>query len=135
MKPAIYIASKFSSRYRLRPIKARLQSLGFPVVSKWMDTDNPTDSSSDYDSIGDDPKQSLEEAERDCWEIPKATIFIIDTQEESLSGGRDVELGIAIAECCKLFRVGPARNVFHFKCMEFKTWPDLIYYLERNHHD
>lgn len=130
MKPAIYIASKFSSRYRLRPIKARLQSLGFPVLSKWMDADNPTDPSSDHDSVGDDPKQSLEEAERDCAEIPNALIFIIDTQEESLSGGRDVELGIAIAEHCALFRVGPARNVFHYKPAEFKTWEDLIMNLE-----
>ena len=55
----VYIASKFSSRHRMRPIKFKLKQLGFDVLSDWIDN-NPLDETigGDYDSIGNYPDAS-----------------------------------------------------------------------------
>ena len=126
----VYIASKFSSRYRLRPIKFKLNQLGFYVLSEWIDN-NPLDDTlgGDYDSIGNHPDASHEIAERDRTQVLECDIFIIDTQEVSATGGREVELGMALlARKPYIFRVGPIRNVFHaHKAVKpFKSWEVLI---------
>ena len=131
MPYSIYIASKFHSRYRLRPVKKELQELGYKVLSKWMDPDVNVDISSDNDSLGANIDESIAEAKRDCLEIGNSDIFIIDTQDESSTGGREVELGMAIIAVCKIFRIGPIRNVFHAMLTEFKSWPALITHLEK----
>lgn len=128
----LYIASKFHSRYRLRPIKKHLQSLGFIVLSKWMDPDVNVEISSDNDSLGPNIDASIEEAQRDSEEIKKTDIFIIDTIDESNTGGRDVELGMAIFSDCTCFRIGPIRNVFHAMIPSHKSWADMICYLQEN---
>lgn len=130
----LYIASKFSSRHRLRPIKFKLQQLGFEVLSDWIDN-NPLDDtlSGDYDSIGNNPAASHDIAERDRRQVLECSVFIIDTQDISSSGGRECELGMALmAHKPYIFRVGPIRNVFHaHKAVKpFKSWDELIPMLE-----
>lgn len=133
----IYIASKFSSRYRLRPIKFKLKQLGFEVLSDWIDN-NPLDDTlgGDYDSIGNHPAASHDIAERDRAQVIECDIFIIDTQDISSSGGRECELGMAImARKTYIFRIGPIRNVFHAhkNIKPIKTWEDMILMLELIH--
>lgn len=128
----VYIASKFHSRYRLRLIKKQLQSLGFIVLSRWMDPDVNIDPSCDIDSIGASLEDSQKEAERDSAEIANTDIFIIDTSDESATGGREVELGMAMKTGCTLFRVGPIRNVFHAMILAHNSWDDIIDYLKEN---
>lgn len=130
MTYSIYIASKFHSRYRLRAIKKQLQSLGYVVLSKWMDPDVNLDPTTDQDSLGSNLEDSISEAGRDCLEIKNTNIFIIDTQDESGSGGRDVELGMALSLPCRCLRVGPIRNVFHAMLTPFKTWDEVIKFLK-----
>ena len=134
MKLKLYIASKFSTRYRLRPIKFKLQQMGFAVLSDWIDN-NPLDETigGDYDSIGNYPDASHEIAARDITQVLECDIFIIDTQDISSTGGRECELGMALMAGKQLiYRVGPIRNVFHaHKSIEpFKTWEDLLPELE-----
>ena len=130
MKLKLYIASKFSTRYRLRPIKFKLQQLGFDVLSDWIDN-NPLDETlgGDYDSIGNHPDASHDIAERDIEQVEDCSIFIIDTQDISSTGGREAELGMAlIARTPYIFRVGPIRNVFHAhkSIRVYKSWEELL---------
>ena len=130
----VYIASKFSSRYRMRPIKFKLQQLGFHVLSDWIDN-NPLDETigGDYDSIPDHLDASHEIAQRDIEQVLECDIFIIDTQDMSSTGGRECELGVALAYSKPyIFRVGPIRNVFHAHkhIKPFKSWEDLLIMME-----
>jgi hypothetical protein len=134
MKLKVYIASKFSSRYRLRPIKFKLKQLGFEVLSDWIDN-NPLDETigGDYDSIGNHPEASHDIAERDRVQVQACDIFIIDTQDLSETGGRECELGMALmAMKSYIFRIGPIRNVFHAhkSVRPIKSWEDLLVLLE-----
>ena len=130
----VYIAGKFSSRYRLRPIKFKLKQLGFDVLSDWIDN-NPLDETigGDYDSIGNHPDASHDIAERDRQQVLECRIFIIDTQDKSETGGRECELGMALMrDVPYIFRVGPIRNVFHaHKAVRVvKSWEDMVTILE-----
>ena len=130
----IYIASKFSSRHRMRPIKFKLKQLGFNVLSDWIDN-NPLDETigGDYDSIGNYPDASHDIAARDIRQVLECDIFIIDTQDVSQTGGRECELGMALMASKQLiYRVGPIRNVFHaHKTIQtYKTWEELLPVLE-----
>lgn len=131
----IYIASNFSTRYRLQPIKFQLKKLGFEVLSEWIDN-NPMDNVLDRgsDSIGDHLEVTRAIAERDWNEVYTCDIFIIDTQNSGRNGGREVELGMAIMrQVPYIFRVGPIRNVFHaYKAVRvFKSWEELLPVLEK----
>ena len=128
----IYIASKFHSRSRLLPIRQHLIYEGFNVLSTWMvkDADMPTDDSAIFDSLGDCLEDSKIMAIRDFQEVSKADVFIIDTNDTSTTGGREVELGYAKAEGVECLRVGPLRNVFHALVDEgFNNWDECIRYL------
>jgi len=125
--PHIYIASKFHSRKRLAPIRQQLESLGFVVLSSWMIED--PDESADVDSLGNDLEHSQAMAERDHREVDDCHLFIIDTSDESSTGGREVELGWAQKARKSCYRVGPLRNVFHALVPAYKTWPELITHL------
>ena len=130
----VYIASKFSSRHRMRPIKFKLKQLGFDVLSDWIDN-NPLDETigGDYDSIGNHPDASHNIAARDIRQVLECDIFIIDTQDVSQTGGRECELGMALMASKQLiYRVGPIRNVFHaHKTIQtYKTWEELLPVLE-----
>jgi hypothetical protein len=128
----IYIASKFYSRVRLLPIRQQLISLGFNVLSTWMvkDADMPSDDSSIFDSLGDNLEDSKIMAIRDFQEVGAADVFIIDTQDLSSTGGREVEFGYAKGEGNECLRVGPMRNVFHALVDEaFTNWDACVRYL------
>lgn len=130
---SIYIASKFFSRLRLIPIRQQLINEGFRVLSTWMvkDADMPSDDSAIFDSLGDNIDDSRRMAERDITEVDEADIFIIDTNDTSSTGGREVELGFALGLLPKhIIRVGPMRNVFHALVDDdFNNWDECIRFL------
>lgn len=125
----IYIASKFASRHRLRPMKFQLKQMGFEVLSDWMDP-NPLDDTldGDYDSIGNHPAASNAIATRDERQVGECDVFVIDTFDQSVTGGREVELGMAIALHKPIYRVGPIRNVFHahHRIRSIPNWSVMI---------
>ncbi len=129
----LYIAGKFSSRYRLRPIKFKLKQLGFDVLSDWIDN-NPLDETlgGDYDSIGNYPEASHDIADRDRLQVIACDLYIIDTLDVSQTGGRECELGMALMAGKQIYRVGPIRNVFHAHKLvnPVKTWEEMIKILE-----
>lgn len=113
---SVYIAAKFHARIRLRPIRDRLRALGFNVSSHWMEQEEESES-------------SIDAARRDLREVRNAELLIIDTLDESNTGGREVELGHFLFKGGTIWRVGPIRNVFHH-LMEpqhvFESWDEVF---------
>ena len=120
----IYIAGKFSARYRLRPYKTVLEGLGYTVSSSWLDQPEDVGPS----SMPKNHVLAIQEAQRDLIEVRQANIFLLDTLDESNTGGREVELGYALHnDYMKVIIVGPLRNVFHTIVTEhYNTWEDCL---------
>jgi hypothetical protein len=126
----IYIAGKFSSRHRLRQYKQVLKDRGYDVLSTWIDKDG------DDASLAPTLELCKAEAERDKYEVFNSNIFILDTFDESSSGGREVELGMAAEQAMSdrkgkyILIVGPVRNVFHATHARFENWEELLNNIE-----
>lgn len=124
--PVVYIAGRFASRLRLRSMRESVRALGFTCASSWMD-----------DSDGDYPVprvRSLAAARQDMAELSTAALLILDTLDEDITGGREVELGLhlcpvlvgaATPRTRPVVLIGPVRNVFHelaeWRC---RDWSD-----------
>lgn len=118
----IYIAGKYTAKERLKQNRDALRTLGFSVSSTWMDTDFP--------EVIDD-EQMIIEGERDVAEVTNASLLILDTFDESATGGREVELGIALAKDTMIYQVGPKRNIFHWLVdMHFESWDELVEFMD-----
>ena len=121
----IYIAGKYTARARLRQYKDYLSERGHIVLSTWLDQHE-----GDYGTVTNE--QMCHMATRDAVEVTNANVFILDTLDESATGGREVELGMAIAQNNKyIYLVGPVRNIFHTLVSHFDTWEDLLNALEQ----
>lgn len=114
----IYIAARVTARHRLLKIKDDLQARGIRVSSSWLTR------AQDYPV----PREvALEESNRDLREVGEADLLIIDTLDESPTGGREVECGYALALSIPVWRVGPVRNLFHEMAeYAYDSWDDLM---------
>ena len=57
-------------------------------------------------------------------ELSEADFLILDTLDETRTGGREVEFGHALAWGIPVIRVGPARNLFHHRARRvYNAWP------------
>jgi hypothetical protein len=66
---------------------------------------------------------------KDVAEIHDADLLINDLAEPSTSGGRDIELGVAIGrhQRCQVWIVGTPRSPFHFLAdREFSNWDEAL---------
>jgi nucleoside 2-deoxyribosyltransferase len=114
-RPRIYIAGKFSAQARLRAERDKIQAARLATVSSsWLADVNETPEAAVY--------CAREHVDRDLREIRQATMVIVDTQDESVTGGREVEIGYALALGREVWRVGPQRNVFHQLLPAFDSW-------------
>ena len=121
----IYIAGWFGSQARLKIEQDKLIWLGHIIVSSWLQekTADPTKITT-YDLLPDS-NQLL--AAKDFWEIDESDLFIIDTIDVSDRGGREVELGYAIARKIPVVLIGPKRNVFHYLLRDhYQTWNEFF---------
>ena len=124
--PICYIGGKFSSRLRLRTMRASVRAQGFVCESSWMDEDGW-----DYPV----PRErALAGARRDIAEVAVADLFVLDTLDETPTGGREVEFGLYLRPLIvgatapivhPAILIGPVRNVFHelaeWRC---RDWSD-----------
>jgi len=117
---SVYIAGRYEARERLRVWRDKLRELGCIVLSTWLD-ETP-----ERDAV--DAAYMRRAAVRDVSEIALCTSFILDTLDDGSSGGREVELGLALRnpKIRHCIVVGPKRNVFHELCHHFQDWPALI---------
>lgn len=126
----IYIAGKYTSQARLREMRGKLRELGYQCESSWLDEVATDENASE--------KKMIENARRDIKEVTEADVLIIDTLDESTTGGREVELGIALATPISglppqydlnttINLVGPRRNIFHHLAhFEYADWDELL---------
>ena len=92
--------------------------MGFPCESSWLDMAH------DYPVPKDD---ALLGTKVDIFEIEQAELFLLDTLDENNTGGREVELGIALHRNIQIWRIGPVRNVYHYRCQrEFTDWEEAL---------
>lgn len=116
----IYVAGKFTSQVRLREEAQKLRRGGFTVSSTWLD-----ETATDYNAT---EEYKVECAQRDVDEVLACNTLILDTIDVSDTGGREVELGLALqGDADWIILVGPRRNVFHYlpEITHFKTWDEL----------
>ena len=121
-----YLASNWDSKSRLQPIARDLRRLGHTVTSTWLDEDE----AQNFDALTLD--QQLAYAHRDFDEIDAAQVLILDTLEQSLTGGREVEVGYALRCFLPIWLVGPRRNIFHSVAIKrYPDWEHLLGLLRR----
>lgn len=128
----IYIAGKYTSQARLREHREALREMGYDCESSWLD-EKATDANAGADLM-------ISNAVRDIEEVKAADVLIIDTLDESATGGREVELGIALVTAqpsaptipygpptTTINLVGPKRNIFHHLAhFEYESWDEVL---------
>jgi nucleoside 2-deoxyribosyltransferase len=118
----IYLAAKFARLLELREYRRDLQAIGYTVTSRWLDEDPEMT----FDKTT--PEVLMQCASKDWNDILAADIMINFTESPNsklqTTGGRHVELGLAIASGKTIFVVGHKENVFHFLVgiNFFETW-------------
>lgn len=129
----IYIAGKYTSKERLREQRARLVAEGRDVQATWLDEtlaesfDNSSMPPPFYGNVATEP-QMVANARMDFEEARNAEIFILDTLDESPTGGREVEFGISLTRGNRCLRIliGPKRNIFHHLVdLHYDDWDDF----------
>jgi Nucleoside 2-deoxyribosyltransferase len=121
----IYIASFFDTRARLVPVCEALEQKGHQIVAHWIRHESST---ATYATVTDGYRLAC--ALKDMEDIRNAGLFIIDTLDETPRGGREVELGLALAAGLPCWRVGPARNVFHqLTSHNFYSWESCLHFV------
>ena len=117
----VYIAGRFEAQHRLRVMRDLVEALGHEVVGTWLDEESTSDPTE---------AEALEYAVRDFGEIRACDLFILDTLDENLRGGREAEYGYAWGVGKVTLIVGPRRNVFHTLAeKQVEEWPAALQWL------
>ena len=129
----VYIAGCFESKARLELEAARLERAGYTVLSSWLKEQPLQRTGADDTATGTGevtPDQALAYAGRDLRAVKEADLFILDTLDINVRGGREVEFGISLTRFIRRYIVGPNRNVFHEMANRtFDNWGLLHAYL------
>lgn len=114
----LYLAAKFTAKDRIKRLRETIHTNKWgQVVGTWLDEEK--DSSSE--------RTRRRYAIRDYTEVCGSDILILDTFDESATGGREVEYGIAMAAGKRVWLVGPPRNIFHaWADRKFKSWGQVM---------
>jgi hypothetical protein len=107
VRRSVYVSAPCTIIEMAHLVAKTLHEAGFDVTSTWHDV------LSGYDK--DKSDQELADcAARDIREMSEADIFLQLTEEPSITGGSNVELGLAMATDMDIYVIGPKRNVFHY---------------------
>ena len=123
----VYLAGSFIAQHRLRGIRDKLFATGHAVVGSWLDEVAKPD---------DMPKEIFDKqlAIKDLTEVREADCIILDTLEDSTTGGRYVEWGYAFGHAKLRYHVGPIKSIFErIADAHFDTWDSLFEYFSRTH--
>lgn len=121
----IYIGASFAGRERLRPIRDQLWQMGHEVVSSWLDEVTKPQAMTHQEFY---KKLAL----KDLCELKSADLAIIDLIDPSTTGGRDTELGFALASFAgkQVYTVGNPVSVFHeLVDRQFSNWDKVLVFL------
>lgn len=119
----IYVAGSFNSTERIYEEALELESLGHLVTGVWFQPHDPIEKVWDS-NFGGRIAEAM--ALRDFYHIDKADILILDVLDKSSTGGRNVELGYALAKNKRVILIGEAENVFMSLINEsYKNWEEF----------
>lgn len=118
----LYLAGVFESKERLLPIKRELTTWGFEITSGWLlEPTVETYGLTAIEAVGEG--LATHYALRDIGNVRQSDWLIVDTLEPSPRGGREVEVGLAMAWGKPVYVVGPSRNVFHTQAVAcYDSW-------------
>lgn len=118
----VYLASNFQSQKRMMKVREALENIGVTVCNGWLE---PGVDAQDFEQLS--PEQRAMYSYRDIGEIVTVDLLIMDTQEQSTSGGREVEYGMALALGKPVWIVGPTRNIFHTVARrQYDDWEQVV---------
>jgi nucleoside 2-deoxyribosyltransferase len=119
----IYVAASFHGVERIRDEVETLESKAYEVLGVWHQPNDPIEQIWDG-NFGGRIAQAL--ALRDLHGIETSDLMIIDTLDPSSTGGRNVELGYALALKKRVILIGPPTTVFFALIREaYKDWEEF----------
>ena len=128
----IYTAATFTEQKRIRENKEKLFQLGHSVVATWLEEQvKPTGMTDD--------QFRRKMAAKDLQEISAADCFILDLEKPSITSGKMVEAGFALAKHKLFYVVAPAGtltggHIFMLLADKiFGSWDELFTYFTENH--
>jgi hypothetical protein len=111
----VYVAGKFEDQARLRQwAMDQERELGWQIVSSWLWELGTREECREAGLESQIAKHDLDEV-KDC------DVFVLDTQSPTETGGREVELGYALAHGKIVLRRGPVWNIFHTLLLELEV--------------
>lgn len=115
-----YLASTYGRRVELAGYADQLRADGHDITARWLAGEHEA-----IDQTADRNTQALWATE-DIEDICAATNFLLFTDGQPGRGGKDVELGIAIATGKRITLIGPFTNVFSFlhSIRQYDTFQD-----------
>lgn len=120
----IYIAASFASSERIYEMAEALEEKGYIVTGVWFQPHDPIEKLWDS-NFGGRIAEAM--ALRDLDAIRRADIFIIDTLDTSTTGGRNCELGYALALEKRIILIGEPTSVFFSLAREsYLTWDEFF---------
>ena len=129
----IYVSGTFTSQARLRPMADHLRKLGHEITGTWLyEAQRPGHLAP--------PHWRTALANKDIAEVYGAECIVLDLNDESTTGGRYTEWGVACHPTSLMLRytVGGDQHklegVFMAKAhRHFENWDELFAYFEVNH--
>ena len=121
----VYIASFYDTRKRLYPYRDALEAAGHSLTSRWLNQH------AEEEAPQRTEQHRIARALQDLSDVRSSELLILDTFDITPRGGREFEMGIAIAYGIPVVLVGPMRNVFHrLAWRHFETWEETLDFLK-----
>ena len=125
----IYLAATFKNQSRIRQMRDKLFILGHNVLSTWLNEQIKPNGMTE-EQFG------RKMAAKDLREIQEADCLILDIDDPSVTAGKMIEYGFALAHHKLLYTVGkPIPNAIFTLLADkhFDTWEDLFDFFAESH--
>lgn len=128
----IYTAATFTEQKRIRGHKETLFQLGHSVIATWLEEQVKPEGMTDE-------QFRRKMAAKDLQEIASADCFILDLEKPSITMGKMVEAGFALAKHKLFYVVAPegtltGGHIFLLLADKiFKSWDELFAYFKTTH--
>jgi nucleoside 2-deoxyribosyltransferase len=105
--PSVYLCAAFARQSAMRDVRSLLSGSGIGVTARWLDLPAAAPTSIEAQAaIADVCLEDIHAADA-------LIAFTEDVGSAYYTGGRHVEVGIALAAAVPVYVVGPVENVFH----------------------
>ncbi len=127
----VYLAAAWDRAFQMQQAREVLQGFGFESTSRWIDQAVASGVPIAGDTGVGDIKKAAVAAQQDMSDLLAADIVIVYTRSKSTTGGRHVELGMALVAGKKIIIIGPRENIFQAmpKIEQFTSFAKYIEHL------